>query len=385
MELYKCQIYHTKGKEAFDCSNGGLEPYKCHKCNAFATPLLSQLRYHILQGHTSQCVEPTTYKCPSCDFKSFSEFLLSHHLNLTQHQSKDIYKCINCDYKTKFFVSLRKHFLQKHPDIVWFKCEHCPFKGINKNDLRRHLRQNHDPSLRYQCQYCDYKTKKNYTLRRHVITQHELKQKHLPRTLICPKCQFTTPFRHKLNKHVVNKHGPSRFKCEQCEFGTRYKYNLQKHVAVKHTNNPKVLKCQMCEYKPKHKDYLIDHIRTQHGVVPAFECAPCEFKTNVKRSFVRHCRAHNESQKCNECGLSLQNKLELAKHKKLEHLKVSVDVKVHKCQLCDFQSEYPGNVHRHKYNKHLDQWVYCAHCDHKTKRKDSLLEHLRTQHKLALI
>ncbi|KYB27134.1 Transcription factor grauzone-like Protein [Tribolium castaneum] len=424
MELYKCKkctfrtklqstmknhsTIHTIGAETFDCSSV-LEPYKCHKCPTFVTPFLSQLRHHIVQGHTSQRVKLTLHKCPRCDFKSFSRFLFSKHLKSVTHERNDFYECKSCDYVTRSVPRLRRHVIARHTadsEIEWFQCAYCPFKGKLRGNLSRHV-QIHDPDFRFACQFCDYKAKRSDYLRQHLYGRHMSKilrahscdhcdfksidrarlkshqvAKHTVKCdfdyLQCSQCQYKTPFKFVLNRHVTSKHGPDRLKCDQCEFVTKYKLSLRNHILLKHTENAQMFSCDKCDYKSKIKSTLSNHRRLQHGNVPMFQCDVCDYRTNQKISLLRHFRAlHNRAHKCRECNLSFETNLELTAHKKNEHWK---GVKVYKCKLCDFESIHPGSISNHKYLRHSDKWFCCEHCDYKTKMKLSFAKHVRARH-----
>jgi len=52
----------------------------------------------------------------------------------------------------------------------------------------------------------------------------------------CDDCQYTTPYKKDLVKHVVAVQGRKDFTCEDCNFATARKSNLSRHIASIHSN-----------------------------------------------------------------------------------------------------------------------------------------------------
>ncbi|XP_044270740.1 zinc finger Y-chromosomal protein 1-like [Tribolium madens] len=265
---------HENTEQKFNCFSGGLENYKCHKCKTFETQFLSQLRCHIVQGHTSQHVEPKTFKCHKCDFNSFSQLLVMRHSFFTKHQRKSVFKCTDCDFETRVLSNLRRHVMCKHTDdsaIQWFKCKHCSYKCKLKHDLKRHMIKKHDPpNFPYLCELCDYKAKLNYDLQRHVNARHKPKNnKTLTSSIVkCTFCDYKTMYSGDLKKHMIFRHTNDSeiqwFKCDHCSFKCKLKSGLKQHMILKHDPPNFRYSCKICDYKTKLNSNLKRHVNARH-------------------------------------------------------------------------------------------------------------------------
>ncbi|XP_044270736.1 zinc finger X-chromosomal protein-like [Tribolium madens] len=382
---------HENRKQQMNCSSGDLENYKCHKCKTFETHFLSQLRCHIVQGHTSHHVESITYKCLKCDFKSFSQLLILRHSVFTHQRRRkrekgDILKCTDCDFKTMYVRNLKAHLINRHTDdseIQWFKCDHCSYKSKFNRDLKRHKILIHDPNFRYSCKLCDYKTKMNFLLQRHVNSRHntEIGDSLVSRSGVykCKHCDHKTMYFSNLRAHMIYRHLDDSeikwFKCEKCQFKAKHKGNLKQHIFLKHDSNFRY-SCKLCDYKAKLSSHLKRHMNGRHK---AKNCDSLAGEHDICTEYLRNELGEKGAHKCTNCDYETKSLSSFRKHVVSGHLDDS-EIQWFKCENCQFMTKHRSNLKRHIIAKHSNTLFRCKFCDYESKTRYALKQHVDKQH-----
>ena len=118
----------------------------------------------------------------------------------------------------------------------------------------------------FQCKSCDYKTTRKSNkgnMRRHIKTVH-LSNSPLFKCPL-PGCTFKTQTKGRMRAHNEGKHNGVRFDCGFCEYQTPYRENLGKHVEARHADEPAFAwPCGLCNFKGLNAAELKRHNKIKH-------------------------------------------------------------------------------------------------------------------------
>uniref|UniRef100_A0A0R3RXK5 C2H2-type domain-containing protein n=1 Tax=Elaeophora elaphi TaxID=1147741 RepID=A0A0R3RXK5_9BILA len=153
-------------------------------------------------------------------------------------------QCPFCDKRFRNEVSLKKHFVKKHPETVDFvQCLRC-FKAVKtKNELSAH-----ECDLTFICFEC--------TPLRNLCTQQRL-------------------LNHRAKFH---RGANSGFKCNMCALKFLTPRKLRKHKKMAHVFT-KTFPCHFCDELFTSECSVTTHERIHTGIIK-FECRICDFKCN---------------------------------------------------------------------------------------------------------
>ncbi|XP_067624655.1 uncharacterized protein [Eurosta solidaginis] len=122
------------------------------------------------------------------------------------------------------------------------------------------------------------------------------------RLLKCSLCEFTTLFRAQLVNHELDEHCKTKFfRCEKCSYVTHIKARFSKHV--KYHSMP-MIKCVTCDFRTPYKWNLDRHMKNHGGAGP-FKCAACDFTADIKQSLTVHEMNHHVPPVGHAAGMSL--------------------------------------------------------------------------------
>ncbi|XP_028895190.2 uncharacterized protein LOC105210802 isoform X5 [Zeugodacus cucurbitae] len=122
------------------------------------------------------------------------------------------------------------------------------------------------------------------------------------RLLKCSLCDFTTLFRAQLLDHEMDEHCKTKFfRCEKCSYVTHIKARFSKHV--KYHSMP-MIKCVTCDFRTPYKWNLDRHMKNHGGAGP-FKCAACDFTADIKQSLTVHEMNHHVPPVGHAAGMSL--------------------------------------------------------------------------------
>ncbi|KAG9354149.1 hypothetical protein JZ751_012273 [Albula glossodonta] len=81
----------------------------------------------------------------------------------------------------------------------------------------------------------------------------------------CQYCQFASPFRHNLDRHVQSHHGHHKpFRCKLCSFKSAYLSRLKSHLYKAHAGES-TYKCTSCSFSTMTISQLKEHSLKAHG------------------------------------------------------------------------------------------------------------------------
>ena len=109
----------------------------------------------------------------------------------------------------------------------------------------------------HYCEHCDYSCRSRKLLNRHETSYH-LKR----RFFRCVKCNYVTHLKGRYTKHLKYHQLPI-LKCDYCDFRTPYRWNLDRHLK-NHTEPCGEFKCHLCNFTAQIKQSLTVHISNHH-------------------------------------------------------------------------------------------------------------------------
>lgn len=122
------------------------------------------------------------------------------------------------------------------------------------------------------------------------------------RLMKCSLCDFTTLYRNNLLEHEVEDHCNAKFyRCEKCSYVTHIKARFSKHV--KYHSMP-MIKCVTCDFRTPYKWNLDRHMKNHGGAGP-FRCAACDFTADIKQSLTVHEMNHHVPPVGHAAGMTL--------------------------------------------------------------------------------
>lgn len=128
-----------------------------------------------------------------------------------------------------------------------------PGPGRRGRDIRLEM----DPLTRqYKCSSCDFTSKTPSLVARHESVVHLKK-----RFYRCSKCTYVTHLRARYTKHYKY-HTMPLIKCAECDFSTPYKWNLDRHV--KNHGGAGKYTCRACSFSSEIRQSLTVHEMNHH-------------------------------------------------------------------------------------------------------------------------
>ncbi|EFP03388.1 CRE-TRA-4 protein [Caenorhabditis remanei] len=191
-------------------------------------------------------------------------------------------QCPFCDKRFRNEMSLKKHFMKKHEEMVEFQqCLKC-FKCVESEEaLARH-----DCELTYVCFECP--------VIRNLCTDHRL-------------------INHRKKFHRGANAG---FRCSFCNMKFLTPRKLRKHKKMSHVFT-KTYSCHFCEEIFISEVAVMTHERVHTGIIK-FECKVCDFKANRYVAMEEH-KKEEHGYRCAICNDRVAEYPELKHHVYEEH------------------------------------------------------------------
>jgi KRAB domain-containing zinc finger protein len=378
--------------------------------------------------------------CPQCNFVAKDPLIygrswtLKRHIKTVHAKSQDN-KCNHCDFKTTRNDHLINHIKKKHKEtwesnekdpleVEHHKCDQCSFGTTKKEDLNIHIKTMHlekevsnkirdfnisttfsDKILNlfhgttqlpqereksgiqetgmevlkeikdHKCDQCDYASPSEINLKEHVGKAHKNKSRN--KTIFeCNQCNIVFQTRFSLKVHTKRMHGTKitksqkddgsvSKKTDECDFGSPSESGLKVHKAMIQSEKGESAKSDDDEKE------VIN------------ECKLCNFTSPTEPSLKKHMEAFHASQ-----SLQHQERRKSIKYEKDEmSVKVSKEMKSHKCNQCNFASpsemcimEHIENVHGTKSSTKDTTIFKCKQCNYVFATRVSLKVHAKKIH-----
>ena len=306
-----------------------MSSFKCFQCSmSFKSD--DQLRSHTRHAHKD---ETTLLFCPVCKTTVFQGLEnLKVHL-YKSHGIGEVFRCEDCDYETSMKSSYAKHLNSAHAGDTAKKlriCQKCGKAFKSRVGLKLHLQTHQEEgSVLHQCGFCEFRTPQKVNLIKHLAVKHK-KDEHgqeLKMNKACPLCPFKCVADHTLKAHMLRKHTAKekmKHRCTQCDYATVEAAALKRHVRFKHTNE-----------RP-------------------FMCSTCGFSTHTHSAMARHKRGHAQAKPfvCSTCGMAYADRKRLRDHQVI-HSSTNVPLPFD-CDFCGYSTRRKDNLQAHIKRLHPD-------------------------------
>nr|CAD7398533.1 unnamed protein product [Timema poppensis] len=107
---------------------------------------------------------------------------------------------------------------------------------------------------------------------------------------MCNYCNYTSPKRYLLSRHMKSHSEERPHKCSVCERGFKTLASLQNHVNT-HTGT-KPHRCKFCDSAFTTSGELVRHVRYRHTHEKPHKCTECEYSSVELSKLKRHMRCH---------------------------------------------------------------------------------------------
>ena len=196
--------------------------------------------------------------------------------------------------------------------------------GTQRKMMRLSPKKGHMMQAQLMCNYCNYTSPKRYLLTRHMKT-HSEERPH--KCNICDRCFKTIA---SLQNHINTHTGVRPHKCKECDSAFTTSGELVRHVRYRHTFE-KPHKCPECDYSSVELSKLKRHVRSHTGERP-YQCPHCSYASPDTYKLKRHLRIHTGEKpyECDICHARFTQSNSLKAHKLIH----SGNKPVFQCELC---------------------------------------------------
>lgn len=220
-----------------------------------------------------------------------------------------------------------------------------------------------------QCRYCDYTSPKRYLLMRHMKSHSEDKPHK------CNICDRGFKTMASLQNHVNTHTGTRPHKCKECESAFTTSGELVRHIRYKHTFE-KPHKCTECEYASVELSKLKRHMRSHTGERP-YQCMHCNYASPDTYKLKRHLRIHTGEKPyiCDICQARFTQSNSLKAHKLIH----TGNKPVFQCELCPTTCGRRTDLKIHMMKLHTSTTpLQCRKCSETFPDRYSCKMHMKT-------
>ncbi|XP_073976183.1 uncharacterized protein isoform X2 [Rhodnius prolixus] len=205
----------------------------------------------------------------------------------------------------------------------------------------------------HMCNYCNYTSPKRYLLSRHMKSHSE------ERPHKCSVCERGFKTLASLQNHVNTHTGTKPHRCKYCSSAFTTSGELVRHVRYKHTHE-KPHKCTICEYASVELSKMRNHMRCHTGERP-YQCPHCTYASPDTFKLKRHLRIHTGEKpyECDICMTRFTQSNSLKAHKLIH----SGEKPVYQCELCPATCGRKTDLRIHVQKLHTsDKPLKCKRC-----------------------
>ena len=169
----------------------------------------------------------------------------------------------------------------------------------------------------------------------------------------CNFCNYTTPKRYLLSRHMKSHSDERPHKCSVCEQGFKTLSSLQNHMNI-HTKT-KPYRCKYCEASFTTSGVLGRHVRYKHTQEKPHKCPDCDYTAVERSKLKRHMRWHSGEKpyQCHHCTYASHHIFGLKRH-----LRVHTGEKPYKCDICHARFTQRNSLKEHRAIHTGDKPVY---------------------------
>ncbi|XP_008211025.1 transcriptional repressor CTCF isoform X2 [Nasonia vitripennis] len=194
---------------------------------------------------------------------------------------------------------------------------------------------------------------------------------------MCNYCNYTSPKRYLLSRHMKSHSEERPHKCSVCERGFKTLASLQNHVNT-HTGT-KPHNCKFCDSAFTTSGELVRHVRYRHTHEKPHKCNDCDYASVELSKLKRHIRCHTGERpyQCPHCTYASPDTFKLKRH-----LRIHTGEKPYECDICNARFTQSNSLKAHKLVHNVgDKPVFqCELCPTTCGRKTDLRIHVQKLH-----
>ncbi|XP_071872507.1 uncharacterized protein [Bombus fervidus] len=194
---------------------------------------------------------------------------------------------------------------------------------------------------------------------------------------MCNYCNYTSPKRYLLSRHMKSHSEERPHKCSVCERGFKTLASLQNHVNT-HTGT-KPHRCKFCESAFTTSGELVRHVRYRHTHEKPHKCPECDYASVELSKLHRHIRCHTGERpyQCPHCTYASPDTFKLKRH-----LRIHTGEKPYECDFCQARFTQSNSLKAHKliHNVGNKPVFQCELCPVTCRRKTDLRIHVQKLH-----
>ncbi|XP_050396820.1 transcriptional repressor CTCF [Patella vulgata] len=194
--------------------------------------------------------------------------------------------------------------------------------------------------------------------------------------LMCTYCNYTSPKRYLLTRHMKTHSEERPHKCHICERGFKTLASLTNHVNTHTGVRPH--KCKMCESAFTTSGELVRHVRYKHTFEKPHKCNVCEYASVELSKLKRHMRSHTGERpyQCPHCTYASPDTYKLKRH-----LRIHTGEKPYECLICHARFTQSNSLKAHKLIHTGTKPVFqCEYCPTTCGRRTDLKIHVQKLH-----
>lgn len=215
----------------------------------------------------------------------------------------------------------------------------------------------------------------------------------------CQYCQFVSPFRHNLDRHVQSHHGHHKpFRCKLCPFKSAYVSRLKSHLHKAHTGEQHTYKCLSCPFTSMTISQLKEHSLRDHGEVltlPKLRAAnqaahatlrPPRPASNPEQTPIApddpsYLEPVDVRQQLSHYQLASRSQMSSSSTPGGSTVADSRPENILTCEFCEFSSGYMQSLRRHYRDRHGGKKLFkCKDCSFFTCYKNTFTMHVEAGH-----
>nr|CAB3264143.1 myoneurin [Phallusia mammillata] len=381
------------------------------------------------------------FKCDIC-LETFCNFDLFKEHRMLSHELEETPKCWICgeqfDSGNDLALHVHVHYFEKGDKIFRtitqsveaniFPCLMCSEQFSKHKDLQQHLETSHEEDWPFTCTKCGVTFEHNQALglSLHILSLHAKRKKQSAyfsesqrnekdKEYLCTDCGLIYTSKEIYEEHVESKCTQRGHVCQICSRSFTRPQLLRRHLTLPRFSCGEELK----KWRKDNNKINVTEVLPRQNPVPGYLCGDCDSGFQKFNEFNTHrLEKHNASEepKCRFCDLVISDEKKLDKHvsihvasktsarTKRRHpsltedgkwtcivceavFELESDYRFHKtlrcalkCRFCNFSSGKKQRLRQHV-SGHLRVLPFpCLKCDKAFSWRQSLLNHMHTQH-----
>ncbi|XP_060916632.1 zinc finger protein 462 [Labrus mixtus] len=265
---------------------------------------------------------------------------------------------------------------------------------VSEDQLKQRLTAGGHP-----CAQCDRVFMSMQGLRSHERSHSAMAMFSREDKYSCQYCQFVSPFRHNLDRHVQSHHGHHKpFKCKLCPFKSAYVSRLKSHLHKAHTGEQHTYKCLSCPFSSMTISQLKEHSLTDHGealTLPKLRAATQAAQTTARPSRLpgsteqtplspddpSYLEPADVRQQLSHYQLASRSQMSSGSTPGGSTVADNRPDGVLTCEFCEFSSGYMQSLRRHYRDRHGGKKLFkCKDCSFFTCYKNTFTMHVEAGH-----